>query len=107
MHNVAMHGHTLHAQHAVQNTARLIRVIRHILIVGRFNRKIRQQSIAVVTMVVDSIHAIGRVLRIVGQKFMLALRRPALGMAQGQQIMATLHFLQENHISSKRRQALL
>jgi hypothetical protein len=57
-------------------------------------------------MVIHCILAIGSVLRIIGQKLMLTLRRPAR-VLDCQQIMAPLHFLQEHNISTDTGQCLL
>jgi hypothetical protein len=93
-----MHGNIAEMQYAMQNAARLERMIGYIMIERRFNRKTRQQCIAVMTMVIDRIHAVSDMMGIACQKFMLRLCRPFACVPKCKQVMPTLHFLQKQDI---------
>ena len=78
--------------HRMQNAALFIRMVRHIVISLRMNREAAQQRIAMVSVVIHRIHAIGGMMRISGQEFMLCLLWPQC-MTTGMQIMLPLYFL--------------
>jgi len=107
MNDIAMHGRVSRLQHAMQNAARFERMVGDIMIEGRGNRKTGQQGIAMMTMIIDGIHAISRMMGIASEKFMLPLRRPLAGMAQREQVMPSLHFLQKQDVGCHRGDGLL
>ena len=76
MYDITMHLDLTDLHHAVQDAARLVGMIRHVLIARGRDRKTAEQGVAVVSVIVHRVHPVGRMMRIAGQEFMLRLRRP-------------------------------
>jgi len=102
-----MHFGAIALHHAMQDAARFIRMVGHVLVARRRDRKAADQRIAMVTMVIHRIHAIRGVLAFAGEELVLALRRPVGRVFQRQQVMPALHFLQEDDVGLERGQGLL
>ena len=92
--------------HAMQDAALLKRVIRYILVTAGNDWVAAEQGITMMPMIINSIHAIGTMMRITGEKFMLRLFRPQMRMTYSMFIMPPLYFLQEYDVGAESAQTM-
>ena len=103
---VHRHGDAGHLDLAMQHAAALERMGGDVLVLPGENLVARQDGIAVVAGVVDTVLAIGEIgIDLAGQEFMLGPVGPVLETA-GTQSMTALHFLQKNDVGSQRAETV-
>ena len=109
MNHKAMHDAAADLDPAVQHAALFERMVGYIAIFQAENRKARQQRIAMVTVQIVRIAAVGRLESVLErwrarQKLILRFGRPVLK-ALGMMLMMPLHLLQKDHVGLQLMQA--